>query len=239
MKTQSTSANTVQLACAIGLSIISLTAAGCKSTGYDKSDAAAQSLRSAAAEVQTQSRALEMTTTALSDLVNNPSTDFKPQFRWFSSSLNRLIASADRTDKTGKHMRKKSADYFEAWDEQLMQMNYEYVRKGSEQRKAEVSAQIEAVNARYDESGEVVRPLIAYLVDIRKALSADLTPGGLAAVRKVVANAQENAGKVQTVLSQLASDLSASGTKMSSVAMQADRGPVSPSTEEALPPQRQ
>ena len=71
-----------------------------------------------------------------------------------------------------------------------------------------------------------MRPLIGYLDDVRKALSADLTMGGLAAVKPIVANAQENAGKVQTVLAKLTADLSTSGTQMSSIALQSAPAPM-------------
>ena len=213
----------------------SLLLAGCSSTGYDKSDAAAKSLRSAANEVQAQGRALDMTMTALNELVNKPSPDLKPQFQSFSASLDRLIDSAERTQRTGQRVQKKNAEYFEAWDRELAQMNYEYVRKSSEARKTEVTTQLATISQRYIETGEVVGPLVAYLEDIRKALRSDLTPGGLVAVKNVVANAQENASKVQIVLSQLAADLSVSGDRMSSVAFQTSEQPP-PEQREANSP---
>ena len=212
--------------------------AGCRSTGYDRGDAAARSLQSAAVEVQAQNRALETTMTALNDLVTKPAADLKPQFRWFSASLDRLIDSADRTERTGKVMRKKNAAYFEAWDKQLASMNYEYVRKNSEARRAEVTSHLETINQRYNESTEVVRPLIAYLIDIRKALSADLTPGGLAAVRGVASNAETNAAKVKIVLTDLVNDLTASGAKMSTVALQNEPGAHPDEPAPGAPPSR-
>ena|SRR5437867_5891757 len=208
------------------LPALALWCAGCSSVVYEKSDATARSLQNAAEEVQAQSHALETTMTALSDLVNKPATDLRPQFRWFSSSLDRLVAAADRTARTGKLMRTKSAAYFEAWGRELVAMNYEYIRKNSEMRKAEVSARFQEINRQYQEAGDVVRPLIGYLDDVRKALSADLTMGGLAAVKPIVANAQENAGKVQTVLAKLTADLSTSGTQMSSIALQSAPAPM-------------
>ena len=215
----------------------SLLFAGCSSTGYDKSDAAAKSLRSAASEVQAQGRALDMTMTALNELVNKPSPDLKPQFQSFSASLDRLIDSAERTQRTGQRVQKKNAEYFEAWDRELAQMNYEYVRKSSEARKTEVTTQLATISQRYTETGEVVGPLVAYLEDIRKALRSDLTPGGLVAVKNVVANAQENASKVQIVLSQLAADLSVSGDRMSSVAFQTSEQPPAEQREANSPGQ--
>ena len=209
----------------VGLGIAACWLSGCSTTGYDRGDAAARSLQSAAAEVQAQQRALDTTMAALNDLVNKPSADLKPQFRWYSISLDRLIDTADRTEGTAKVMRKRNAQYFEEWDKQLAEMNYEYVRRSSEARRSEVNGHLETINQRYDESTEVVRPLIAYLIDIRKALSTDLTPGGLAAVKSVAANADENAGKVKVVLAKLVDDLTTSGAKMSTIALQQTEPP--------------
>src|SRR5947209_10374 len=87
-------------AAALGLAAAWLT--GCASTGYHRSDAAAYSMQSAAAEVQTEGRALELTMGALKDLVNEPPADLKQQFQHFSGALDRLIASAQRTANTAK-----------------------------------------------------------------------------------------------------------------------------------------
>src|SRR5262245_3884753 len=121
-----------------GLVIVAWGLSGCRTTGYDRGDAAARSLQEAAAEVQAQQRALDTTMTALNDLINKPSADLKPQFHWYSVSLDRLIDTADRTEETAKVMKKRSARYFEEWDKQLAEMNYEYVRRNSEARRAEV-----------------------------------------------------------------------------------------------------
>jgi hypothetical protein len=217
----------------LGLGFAAIWLGGCSTTGYDRGDAAARSLQTAATEVQTQTRALDTTMAALNDLVNKPASDLKPQFHWYSISLDRLIDSAERTEGTAKVMKKRNAEYFEEWDKQLAAMNYEYVRRSSEARRTEVTSQLETINQHYQESTEVVQPLIAYLIDIRKALSADLTPGGLAAVKNVAANAEENAGKVKTVLAKLVDDLTTSGAKMSTVAQSTTPPPTPADQNEA------
>src|SRR5438105_14376537 len=101
------------------LTIAALAMSGCMSTGYNKSDAAARSLESASAEVQAQSHALEVTVATLSDLINNPSSDFKPQFIAFSKALDGLVASAKSNEAAEKRIGQKSGEYFQAWDEEL------------------------------------------------------------------------------------------------------------------------
>jgi hypothetical protein len=207
----------LRIICAAGL-VAAL--AGCASTGYDRGDAAARSLQNAAAEVQAESHSLDMTLAALKELVNNPSADLKVQFRAYETALDGLAAAAQRTESTGKGMRQKNVAYFESWDKQLADINYEYVRKSSEARKTEVSSQFQIVDQRYEEIHSAVKPLIVYLQDIRKALSADLTREGLEAVKPILGKADENAARVQTALAKLATDLTVSGTRMSSVAIQ-------------------
>ena len=61
----------------------------------------------------------------------------------------------------------------------------------------EVAHRFETVSQSYQEAQTVVQPLIDYFEDIRRALNSDLTRGGLAAVKDIVGNADDNAAKVQ------------------------------------------
>jgi hypothetical protein len=193
---------------------------GCASTGYNRSEAAARSFQNTAAEIQAESLALDTTLAALKDLVNKPAPDLKVQFHVYETALDRLVTASDRVENTGRVMRAKNEAYFQAWDKQLAEMNYEHIRKSSEARRDEVCNQFVAVDKRYEEMHAALEPLIAYLVDIKKALSADLTRDGLEAVKPIVAKADENAARVQTALGKLATDLAVSGTRLSSVAVQ-------------------
>jgi hypothetical protein len=208
---------------ALGLAAVCL--AGCASAGYQKSESAAGSLQSAAAEVQAESRSLELTMATLRDLVNEPPADLKLQFKRFGNALDRLAAAAKRTDATGKRMELKNVAYFQAWDKQLTTIDYEHVRNLSQARKTEVTNRFDAVHRRYQETQAVVQPLIAYLQDIRKALTADLTTAGLESVKGIVQNAEANAAKVQTALGALANELTAASTRMAPVALQAAEPP--------------
>ena len=71
-------------------------------------------------------------------------------------------------------------------------MNFDAIRERSEARKAEVFKHFEQVKRRYSEAQSTMQPLIAYLKDIRKALSTDLTPEGLKAMKGASENANGN-----------------------------------------------
>lgn len=193
---------------------------GCASASYKKANSASSSLQKAAMEINTQNHAIDSTMAALDDLVNKPAADLRPQFARFNASLNWLIDSSKRAENAAEEANKKSEDYFQSWDKNLASINYEAVRDQSVSRKTEVSNELNSVDQRYRENQAVVEPLISYLRDIRTSLSVDLTAGGVASVRSLAQNAQQNARKVQTALGQLSDDLTASGTRMSSLVSQ-------------------
>lgn len=195
--------------------------AGCASPGYRKSDSAARSMQTAAAEVQAESRAIDLTLGSLKDLETEPGADLKQPYRHFSASLEHLIACARRTQNTGKAMAEKNAVYLQAWDKQLDAISFEHIRDLSQARRTEVANRMAAINQRYQQSQQVVEPLISYLLDIRRALGSDLTTGGLGSMKEIVENAGTNAAKVQSALNALTGELASSGTQMLSWALQA------------------
>ena len=191
---------------------------GCASATHKKSNAAADRMRIAAREMAMEAQSIEATTAALEDLMKNPASDLRQQYASFDAALERLYDSVERTDNAVIRMDGKGAAYFKDWEEQLEVMNYDAIRDRSAARKDEVNGQYQDIRRRYYDTREVVLPLLAYFEDIRKALSADLTAGGLEAVRDVAANAAQNARKVSTAVGQLTEDFSALGNRMSSVA---------------------
>jgi len=200
------------------LSVLAMAAfslAGCMSTSHDKGDAAARSLERASVEVQAQSHALDLTMTSLNDLVNNPGPDLKPQFAAFSGYLSRLVASANKNESAYTNINRKASAYFDDWGKQLAAVNYEVIRNQGESRRSEVKKNFDEVNHQYREAQSALLPLIDYLQDVRKTLSADLTVGGLQSVKGFLTNAQENSAKVQAALAKVSSALASSGASLS------------------------
>ena len=214
----------VSVVCRFGglssLCALCLAFAGCATNAYQKSDATAQSLQHASFTVQAESRALHLTLQSLKDLVGTPGADLKPQFKKFSSALDSLIKESERNDKADQEIAERSLTYFKAWDKEMESMSFEAVRVKSQARRTEAASDFQRVHQRYLEAQSVMQPLLAYLEDIRKALRTDLTQHGLEAIKPIVANADENAGKVQVALTKLSSELNASGTRLSSFAFQ-------------------
>ena len=220
MNSKSKRTNEWRITAVLILGAAFLTLAGCVSSRYQKSEAAAASLQMAANEVQAESRSLDLTLNALKDLVNKPPADLKLQYEGFGNNLDHLIASARRNEAALRRVGEKSAAYFQSWDEDLATMSFEAVRARSQARKTEVTANFDSIYRRYRETQSTVQPLLDYFQDIRKALGTDLTVGGLEAMKPTISKVNENSSKVQTALARLADDLAASGTQMSSITVQ-------------------
>jgi len=199
---------------------------GCSTTTYDRGDSAAKSLQNAAAEVQIEKRELTFTMNALDSLVSKPAVDLRPQFKQFSGNLDRLETSARRNDKAAEVASQKNVAYLQSWDRQLTNMNYEVIRERSETRRTQVAENFNAVDRRYTEARAAMQPLLSYLNDIRRALDSDLTVSGIKSIKPVVANAQDNARKVQSALGKLSDELANAGAKVSPVVTQTASNPT-------------
>src|SRR5258708_10859738 len=85
---------------------------GCASANYQKADDASDSLRKTAIQINAENRAIDVTLASLDNLVNRPAPDLKPQFKDFSKSVDRLAASATRSEKTAEGANRKGPEYF-------------------------------------------------------------------------------------------------------------------------------
>lgn len=184
---------------------------------------AAVSMQRAAAEVRAESNAVELAVKALNELHNDPGGDLRQPFKRYSKALDHLASAARKTEATGNKMARQNTAYLAYWDKTLQTIDYEHIRELSQARKEEVTQRFQAVNQRYQESEQAVQPLIAYFTDIRGALVADLTSGGMASMKAIVENAGRNAAKVQTALGALEQELNNSGAKLSSLVPQPEQ----------------
>lgn len=204
------------LGAAVAMALV-LVGAGCSTVGYKTGDGTSASLHRASRCVAVETEALNATISSLAELVSSPATDLKPQFKTYRASLKRLTDAVEDTDRSMVKLRKQSAEYLAAWDEELAAMNYQVIRDSSLARRAAVSNQVEVVCRRYDETQAVVKPFISYFTDLERSLGTDLTMEGLASAREVVHRAEENTRKVQAALEQLSNELNVSSGRLSSV----------------------
>lgn len=198
---------------------------GCAPTSYHQSHSAVKSIDVASAQLQTEIRSLNAAEAALSDLANNPAADLRPQLTRFSHSLDQLIVTAERTDAIGQEMARENKQYFDMWKAQIATLHFDSIRERSDSRRADVTNRFEKVSQRYLDTQAVVRPVIAYLEDLRTALQTDMTSAGLEALKPTLVNANENMNKVKLGLGQLAAGMANPDAIMNSVTTTAENTP--------------
>lgn len=194
-----------------------LLAAGCASKGYDKGNQTAQNIQTTANRIAALPAQIDKTLASLNDLVNKPQADLRPQFKQFNANVSEVEAAAKEIAAARRKMGEKSKEFFAEWDKQLAQINNEDIKARSEARKKDVADKMEAIKKSYTEAEVAFRPFMGELMDVRKYLSVDLTPGGVAAIKDTVAKANVDAAKLGEKITQLAEQFKSLGLAMSSV----------------------
>jgi len=190
---------------------------GCASSGYKQGDTAATNIRKAADRIDALPKEIERALGSLSDLVNNPQPDLKPQFKKFSSDVKRVEASAEHVQAARRSMAEKGQAFFDKWDEQLANITNEDIKARSQSRKEVVASRLMEVKVSYEQTEQAFKPFIADLRDIQTFLSIDLTSGGVEAARDPLKKAMQDAIPVTEAVRELAADFQALGLAMASV----------------------
>ncbi len=189
---------------------------GCASAGYDKAADTSISMRETANSISRGSAQVDATLATLTDLVNSPAENIKPQFQKFDDSVTKLASLSKEVGEDAADMEKQGSAYFKKWDEELAKINNEDIRSRSTERKTEVSERFSRVRVSYVRAKNAFTPLMSNLKDIRTALATDLTGAGLASIRSTANQAKADAGPLRDSLDALAADFRALGVSLSS-----------------------
>jgi len=190
--------------------------AGCASDNYKESATTAVELNQSSGMITKGNRLIDESLADLNDLVSNPNTDLRLQYKRFDISVNELGVSAkDLASKAGE-MKAQGADYFAKWDKESAQIQNEDIRSRSETRRNEVALRFDRMSEQYAEAKLAFRPFLSDLRDVQKFLSTDLTAGGLAAIKDTAAKATMDAVPVKESLLKLSAEFKSLGLSMSS-----------------------
>jgi hypothetical protein len=198
--------------------VLSLAVAGCSSPGYQKGEKTAQGLKDTAGLINALSGQIDTTLASMNTLMSKPQPDLKPQFETFSSDVSNLESSGKSIAEARRAMGAKSKEFFDKWDQDLATINNEDIKSRSEERKQEVKKNLNAVRMSYTQAAQDFVPFLKNLQDLRTALSVDLTPGGLNALKPTADKAAQSAVPLKASAAKLAADFKALGVSMSSVA---------------------
>lgn len=188
--------------------------AGCATSGYKQADSTGSHLQSSSDRITQAVAQIDAATAVLTELVEKPSADLKLQFKNFSTAVSSLESTARDVGSRATKAQQLGASYFQQWDEQLAKIQNEEIRNNSAERKTAVMKQFDQAKASYDEARTAFNPLLANLRDIRTAISTDLTPAGVEAVRKSMTKINEEAATVRKSLTDLAAQFKELGKSL-------------------------
>jgi seryl-tRNA synthetase len=208
MKTHKMKLITTNLALTVLLAVM----AGCVSKSYDKGAATSSALQSSANAVAETSTRVTDVLAALNNLIFKSEGDLRNQFDAFVSAIGKLDKASDNLDSKVAEMQAKASVYFESWSNQLAAIQSEELRKRSIERRDEVTAKLADVNTSYQGVKNSLKPFMSDVRDIQTYLGTDLTVGGLATVKDIVAKTKVDAVPLRDSIKKLQasfSDLSA------------------------------
>jgi hypothetical protein len=213
MKTNQLKFITINLALMASLGIF----AGCVSHSYDKGAATSAALQSSADKMTETSVKVNDTLAALNNLTFKSQGDLRDQFDAFSSSIKKLDYTRIGLDAKISEMQVKAQLYLDSWSDQMTNIQSEDLRQRSNQRKDEVAAKLKTVEDSYQGVQNSFKPFIQDLNDIKTYLGTDLTTGGLASIKDVVAKTKVDAVPLRDSIKQLQASFSDLSTALSPI----------------------
>ncbi len=191
--------------------------AGCASKSYDKGAATASALQSSADAVAQTTTGVTGVLGALNDLTFKSQGDLRKQYDAFVSASKTFNQSLANLDANVATLNAKAEAYFNDWTNQTALLQSADLRQRSLERKSEVSGKLAQVTASYDALKKSIQPFTVDLRDIQTYLGTDLTVGGLATVKDVVAKTKVDAVPLRDAIKQLQVSFSSLSAALSPV----------------------
>ena len=213
MKTPALKLIAINLVLVAGLALL----AGCVSKSYDKGAATSAALQSSADAVAQTSKSLYGVLGAMNNLTFKSQGDLRNQYDTFVSAAKSLDQSLAGLDASVKMLHLKADTYFEDWTNQTATIQNPELRSRSAGRKAEVAGRLDEVTASYVALKSSLKPFTTDLTDIQTYLGTDLTAGGLATIKDVVAKTKVDAVPLRDAIKRLQTSFSSMSAAISPV----------------------
>lgn len=199
-----------------GIALLALLAAGNMRAGQQELAAAIGETRGEVMQTRDQ---LQATVDTIDALTKQKSGDMRPAYDKFVAARAKTQTAADITRNRADKMSSEAGTHFSTWQKEIDGIANASVKKKAQRRLESVQRSYNKVLAQLKEAAGRFRPLLSDLTDIEKALSNDLTPGGVKSVRSSVNDARWNLKSARSAtydaLNELASMEKSLGTTAS------------------------
>jgi hypothetical protein len=199
----------------LSLVAIAFLSAGC-SSGGGKGMKTSDSILDTAKRLDDGRTQIDRVVASLNRLTTaQPNDDLRPLFRDYSSDVDKLDSIAQNVKRQADQMRSRGQTYFQQWNAELANINNEDIRSQSAQRRQDVESSFARISEHSQSLRDSYRPLMSDLQDIRTALNADLTPGGIASIRPIAERVANEAAAVKNAAGSIEAEFRSLGVQMS------------------------
>jgi hypothetical protein len=149
----------------------------------------AKSIRDARQETTRTSGQLKSALSALNALTKQTKGDLHPAYATYCSEVTNTYSAAAWTRTRVQWMGSDGRKYFQDWQTTVRGIANESLRKKAQKRLDAVQGSYNKIEASLQLATEKFKPFLSDLSDIQKALAADVTAGGVKAIRGTVKSA--------------------------------------------------
>jgi len=161
---------------------------------------------------------LESTLAALNALTSQKKGDLAPAYQAFRQEIPKTQNAATATSAQVERMTKDKETYFADWQNTVKGINNPSLQKKAQKRLDSASRSYDKVEAAMVTARDKFRPFLSDLADIEKALSQDVTPGGVKGMKSVVRSANWNYQFVSNAIKSALKEMKKMETALSSEA---------------------
>ena len=158
---------------------------------------------------------LKATLEAINALTKQTKGDLRPAYNTYCSEVAKTEAAAGWTKTRIQWMAMDGRKYFEDWQSTVNSIANESLRKKSQKRLNTVKVSYDKVEASLKVAGDKFKPFLSDLADIQKALSTDVTAGGVKAIKSTVRSANWNHQYVDNAIKSALKELDKMGKALS------------------------
>jgi len=152
----------------------------------------ARSIKDAQLETSRTAAQLKATLQALNALTKQTKGDLRPSYEAYRAEVTKTEAAAIWTKTRVQWMASDGRKYFQEWQKAVDSIANASLRKKSQKRFDTVQANYGKVEAALQQATDKFKPFLSDLGDIQTALAADVTPGGVKAIKSTVRSANWN-----------------------------------------------
>jgi len=181
--------------------------AGCSTPGRSAATKATDAVAGLQKQLAAGEQQMDATVGSLADLVNKPQADMRPQYQKFLDNMDKLETQIKKGQSERAAMTSQADAYFAKWEQETQKLQNQEIQQVAVSRRQTMQASFDKIGNEFKTAKPTFDMLMRDLRETKQALDYDLTPGGISAIKPVVAKVQDEAAIVKTHVATIRSEL--------------------------------